>query len=183
MRIKTFQIFILEENEFDVKITDEKDVQMTKQKFIDFQRHVQEYQNLKPQIDKAFQFNDLKKTEEELNKILGKDSEKRNPFAVEYATVSRLKKDIENFQKQNSEDKIRLDDFKSESSSTNDASVKKSSDSKVKEIEDRMKVNTKKISDIIKEVSVKEKQLIDKMTKTGAEMKVNIAKLNKLGKK
>lgn len=180
--LKKYRLF-LEENEFEVKLTDEKDVQLTKQKFIDFQKHVQEYPNLKAQIDKAFQLKDQKQLEAELQKILGKDSEKRNPFAVEYATVSRLKKDIEKLQKQNSEDKIKLDDFKSESDAATDATMKKSSESKIGEINTRMKFNQKKIQDIIKEISVKEKELISKMTKTGAEMKVNIAKLNKLSKK
>jgi hypothetical protein len=180
--IKKYRLF-LEENEFEVKPTDERDVQMAKQKFNDFQKHVQDYQKLKPLIDKAFEFKDLKKTEDELNKILGKDSEKRNPFAVEYATVSRLKKDIETYQKQNADDKIRLDDFKSESSAAVDANVKKTSDNKVKEIEDRMKLNSKKISDIIKEVNIKEKELLAKMSKIDSEMKLGITKLNKLGKK
>lgn len=58
--IKKYRLF-LEENEFEVKPTDERDVQMAKQKFNDFQKHVQDYQKLKPLIDKAFEFKDLKK--------------------------------------------------------------------------------------------------------------------------
>lgn len=180
--IKSYYLF-LEENEFEVQETDDKDIKLSKQKLNDLQKDLSEYNQKKVLIDKAFEKGDPKLIEEDLNRILGKDSEKRNPFLVEYSTVSKLKKDIDKLQKDNANDKVRLDDFKQESQLSKDNTTKKSVDAKVSDINNRISVRNKQILDFAKEIQKKEKELLDKMKKMESEMRLNIRKIASLKKK
>jgi hypothetical protein len=180
--IKKYQLF-LEENEFEIKDSDDKDIKLSKQKLNDLQKYLAEYNQKKALLDKAFELGDPKVIESEIQKILGKDSEKRNPFLVEYATVSKLKREVEKTQKENTEDKLRLDDFKQESSLAKDDTIKKSVDAKIADINSRINYRNKNILDFSKEIQTKEKELLDKMKKMTSDMRLNIRKISSLKKK
>lgn len=180
--IKHFRLF-LEENEFEIKDTDDKDIKMSKQKLNDLKKYLTEYPQKKVLLDKAFSSKDPKLVESEVEKILGKDSEKRNPFLVEYTTVSRLKKEVETTQKENTDDKIRLDDFRQESSLSKESEVKKSVDAKISDINNRISIRNKKIVDYIKEIQNKEKELLEKMKKMTTDIETHINKISSLKKK
>lgn len=181
--IKSYALF-LEEAEFEINDSDDKDIKLSKQKLNDLRKYLTEYGQKKTQIDQVFKkFEIPKDLESELSKILGKDSEKRNPFLVEYSTVSKLKKDIERLQNDNANDKVRLDDFKQEQNLSTEDKTKASVGAKISDINSRVSVRSKQILDYMKEINRKEKELLEKMKKIESEMKVNITKISNLKKK
>lgn len=183
--LKKYTIF-LEEDEFEVKDTDQADVKMAKEKMNTIKEQFNEYNQKKPLIDQVYVKTDKKKTNEEieseLKKILGdadiQSEEDRNPFLVEYCTIARLKKDVDDLQTAKAEDKVKLDDFQEELKLSSEASTKLLVNTKIQDIKNRMGEKSTKITQLITDISTKQKEHVTKMEKIKMDMTGYIKKIS-----
>ena len=183
--LKKYVIF-LEEDEFEVKDTDQADVKMAKEKMNTIQNQISEYNQKKPLIDQVYVKTDKKKTKEEiesgLKQILGEtdiqSEEDRNPFLVEYSTIARLKKDVDDLQTGKAEDKVRLDDFQQELNLSTEASTKLLVNSKIQDIKNRLGEKSAKITQIMNDINIKQKEHVAKMEKIKVDITEYIKKIS-----
>jgi DNA repair exonuclease SbcCD ATPase subunit len=179
--LKKYEIFL---EDFIVNDTDSPDLKMAKEKMNTMKSHLSEYKTKKSLIDKLYSNMDLKNEdiESELKNILGdKDAQNgpdRNPFLVEYAHLSKLDRDINKLQDDNSNDKIKIDDLQQSLSLTEGDDTKKAVQFKISDIKNRMSERSSKISQIKKDLSDKEKEHKDKMSKLEGDMKEYIQKIS-----
>jgi hypothetical protein len=179
--LKRYKLFLEE-------VDDSIESKMAKEKMDTYNKYISEYSPKSKLIDDIYK--NSKSTEEiakKLEDLLGKtdvsSKEDRNPFLVEYCQVSKLKKQIEDAQRDNSIDKIKLDDFQQDISATKDADLKTSLNTQITDIRNRMGVRSGKITDYQKEITDSEKNLKDKMMKISKEMSDSIKKLSSEGQK
>jgi hypothetical protein len=183
--LKKYVIF-LEEDEFEVKDTDQADVKMAKEKMNTIQNQLSEYNQKKYLIDQVYVKTDKKKTKEEieseLKQILGEtdiqSEEDRNPFLVEYSTIARLKKDVDDLQTGKAEDKVRLDDFQEELNLSTEASTKLLVNSKIQDIKNRLGEKSAKITQIMNDINIKQKEHVVKMEKIKVDITEYIKKIS-----
>lgn len=171
--IKSYSFFL--EN-FEVDIMDSPDIKMSKEKMNTTIKHVKEYQQKKSLIDQLYSSTkDIKLIDSGLIKILGptdiKNGIDRNPFLVDYTSVVKLKKSIEDISNDNITNKLKLDDFQRDLSSSDNLEMKKSISDKISELNKRMQDNVKKISDIKNELVVSEKEHKEKMISIDNDIK------------
>lgn len=183
--LKKYTIF-LEEDEFEVKDTDQADVKMAKEKMNTIKEQFNEYNQKKPLIDQVYIKTGKKKTNEEieveLKKILGEtdiqSEEDRNPFLVEYSTIARLKKDVDDLQTGKAEDKVKLDDFREELNLSSEASTKLLVNTKIQDINIRIGEKSTKITQIMSDINTKQKEHVTKMEKIKMDMEGYIKKIS-----
>jgi hypothetical protein len=178
--LKKYNIF-LEENEFDIKETDQEDVKMSKENLTDLKSKILDYNTNKSKVDDIYKKSD--KPEEEIKKLLGPESENRNPFLVEYASLSRIEREINNLHDENVKDKLRLDDFKQELSLTKDETTKKAVNFKISDISNRMSKRNQDIVNKQKELLDLEKKHKDKMLQTSKNIEEWVKKISTPEKK
>jgi hypothetical protein len=172
----------LEENEFDIKDSDAEDVKMSKEKLDDLKNQISDYnQNKSKIVDLYKKANSIEEANEQLEKIIGIDSEDRNPFLVQLANIERMSKEIDLMQDSTANDKIKIDDLKQELSLTKDDTTKKSLAAKISDINNRIADRNKKIADKQKEVIEGDKIHKEKMTKNQSEIQEWIKKISDLG--
>jgi hypothetical protein len=171
----------LEENEFDVKDSDAEDVKMSKEKLDDLKNQISNYnQNKSKIVDLYKNANSIEEASEQLEKIIGRDSEDRNPFLVQLANIERMSKEIDLMQDSTANDKIKIDDLKQELSLTKDDTTKKALSSKITDINNRISDRNKKITDKQKEVLESDKEHKEKMVKNQSEIQEWIKKISDL---
>lgn len=183
--LKKYTIF-LEEDEFEVKDTDQADVKMAKEKMNTIKEQFNEYNEKKSLIDQVYIKTDKKKTNEEieseLKQILGdtdiQSEEDRNPFLVEYSTIARLKKDVDDLQTAKAEDKVRLDDFREELNLSSESSTKLLVNTKIQDINIRIGEKSTKITQIMSDINTKQKEHVAKMEKIKMDMEGYIKKIS-----
>jgi hypothetical protein len=183
--LKKYTIF-LEEDEFEVKDTDQADVKMAKEKMNTIKEQFNEYNEKKSLIDQVYIKTDKKKTNEEieseLKQILGdtdiQSEEDRNPFLVEYSTIARLKKDVDDLQTAKAEDKVRLDDFREELNLSSESSTKLLVNTKIQDINNRIGEKSTKITQIMSDINTKQKEHVAKMEKIKMDMEGYIKKIS-----
>ena len=177
--LKKYKIF-LESDEFEVEDTDTPDVKMSKEEMNKVGQHISEYKSKKPSIDTLYKnAKDDKEITDGLENILGKeDVPDRNPFLIEYSHISKLQRDIEISQKDNVNDKIKIDDFQTELRLSTDNETKASISSKITDINNRMSQRTVKINEIQKDLLESEKIHIEKMSKMESDMKEYIENIS-----
>jgi hypothetical protein len=183
--LKKYTIF-LEEDEFEVKDTDQADVKMAKEKMNTIKEQFNEYNEKKSLIDQVYIKTDKKKTNEEieseLKQILGdtdiQSEEDRNPFLVEYSTIARLKKDVDDLQTGKAEDKVKLDDFREELNLSSEASTKLLVNTKIQDINIRIGEKSTKITQIMSDINTKQKEHVAKMEKIKMDMEGYIKKIS-----
>jgi hypothetical protein len=177
--LKKYKLF-LEEDEFEINDTDAVDVKMSKEKLNDLKSDFIEYNQKKNLIDNVFKNNKDKPelVESELKKILGEDSEDRNPFLVEYTHVARSEYEIDKLHDENVKDKLRQDDFRQELSLAKEANTKVAVNSKIQDITNRISGRNKKILDIQKDITERDKEHKEKMKKMNDESKEYIKNIS-----
>jgi len=171
---------------FDVSPTDQPDVKMAKEKMNTVEEQFKEYNQKKPLIDQVYVKTDKKKTnleiESELKKILGEtdvqSDEDRNPFLVEYLTIARLHKEVDDLQNGKAEDKVKLDDFQKELNLSTEPSTKLAVNTKIQDIKNRMGQNSAKITKVMNDISTKQKEHVTKMEKIKTDMNEYIKKIS-----
>ena len=180
--LKKYNLFLEEVEEDSVEL------KMAKEKMATYTKYISEYDPKSKLIDNIYK--DSKSTDEikkKLEDLLGKtdvsSKEDRNPFLVEYCQVSKLKKQIDDAQRENSIDKIKLDDFQQDLSLAKDADMKLSLNTQLTDIRNRMGVRSGKITDYQKEITDSEKNLKDKMIEISKEMSDSIKKISSEGQK
>lgn len=174
--LKKYKLF-LEENEFEIKDTDQEDVKMSKEKLNDLKSDISEYQSNKAKIDEIFKKNDNpEEASKEVEKLLG--TEDKNPFLVEYVSLVRIEKEINKLHDDNANDKIKVDDFKQELSLTKDDTTKEAVNFKISDIMNRMTKRNKDISDKEKELIDLEKKHKEKIIETDKNIKEWIQKIS-----
>lgn len=162
--------------DFEVGATDQPDVKLSKERLNTIQAQIKEYKIKKSAVDTLYaSTNDVKLIEDGLLKLLGNTDAKqgvdRNPFLVEYVSVVKLKSDIENMDKANIDDKIKLDDFRSDLNNTTDPQMKTSLNVKIADINTRMQDRVRKLSEIKSELDKSSKAHNDRMLKTDKDIK------------
>ena len=181
--LKRYKLF-LEADEFEVKDTDTPDLKMAKEKMNTIKTQLSDYKSKKALIDNLYSNKELSDAdiEKELKNILGETDalpeEDRNPFLVEYAHLSKLERDINKLQDDNSNDKIKVDDLQQSLQLSKDDDTKKAVEFKISDVKNRMAERSAKISEIKKDLSEKEKEHMDKMSKMEEEMKEKIEKIS-----
>jgi hypothetical protein len=171
----------LEENEFDIKDSDAEDVKMSKEKLNDLKNQISDYnQNKSKIVDLYKNANSIEEANEQLKKIIGEDSETRNPFLVQLANIERMSKEIDLMQDSTANDKIKIDDLKQELSLTKDDTTKKALLTKITDIDNRISERNKKITDKQKEVLESDKEHKEKMIKNQSEIQEWIKKISDL---
>lgn len=165
-----------EEAEFDIKITDQPELKMSKERFQDFKKYLKDYNDNKKLIDKIY-LNaktdaDLKKgIEDLLKKINSPNKEEENPFIVEYLNVANLKRKMDTLQKELVNDKISKSDFSQQLGLASEQTTKDAITTKLTDINNRISTKTTTISSLSKDVNDSEKKIKDKMSKMEKEMK------------
>jgi hypothetical protein len=187
--LKNYNFFLKEavgtSGVFDVKNDDAPDVKMAKQKMDTTSVQVKEYNTKKAQIDTIYDPNSDKDNatiNKELENLLGKTDVQngmdRNPFLVEYANLAKIKKQIEDVQRDNVGDKIKLDDFQRELKETNDEKTANFLKIKIAEIVKRMTERVNKVNQIKADFDKAQKEHTDKMSKIEKDMKDYISKIS-----
>ena len=178
--LKKYNLF-LESDEFEIGDTDTPDVVMSKEKMNTTMSNMKDYKTKKSQIDALYKKDDVN-VEEELEKILGKtdvqNGEDRNPFLVEYAHLSKLERDINKLQDDNSNDKIKLDDLQQSLGLSEDDATKKAVEFKINDVKNRMSERYSKINEIQKDLGEKEKDHKEKMVKMEKDMRDHVENLS-----
>ncbi len=163
------------EDLFTPEVSDAPDLKMSKEKLNTLMSQIEEFKAKKNLISQAYiKIQDDKELSNKVKEILGPEvSPKidRNPFLVEYLNVSDLKRRLEKLKKNNVDDKIKLDDFNQDLSSSTDASQKSSLQLKISDINKRISLTNDTISKIITDTSAAEKSLNDKISKQEKDMK------------
>ena len=175
--------FFLEEAEFDVQDTDSADVKMSKDGLNTLKLNLTEYKTKKPLIDKLYlEVKDPKQIEAQLQTILGRtdiqNGKDRNPFLVEYSNLSKMKSDLDAMQKQNLDDKLKLDDFQEELKYAKDQSTKDSVNQKITDINKRMSDRVGQIQKIQTDFNTNLKTHTDKMAKIQKDSEEYIKKIS-----
>jgi hypothetical protein len=175
--LKKYNLFL--EAGLDIQVTDEPDVKTSKQQMELVTKQLTDFKTKKPQIDTLYKTTkDPVQIEAGLLKILGIDVKNRNPFLVDYVSICKMSVDIDNMQKENSLDKIRLDDFQEDLKTTTDTNIKKSLTDKVNDITKRMSDRVTNINKIQNDFNLKDKEQKDKMLKIEKDIKDNIMKIS-----
>jgi hypothetical protein len=180
--LKKFKPFN-EEVDFDVNITDEPDLKMSKEKLSTLKKNLTDYKAKKPLIDKAYLTAltdiDLKTA---IEGIVGKvdtlPEKDRNPFLVEYLHVANIKRKLDKFQKDIINDKISKDDFQEELGLATEASTKEAVNKKLTDINTRISTKTKTIASLVKDIADAQKALDVKMSNVEKEMMDYIKKIS-----
>ena len=180
--LKSYRIF-LEEAEFDVNISDGPDIKMAKEKLTTIKNQIAEYGKKKPLIDNAYLTIKIdaelqKKVEEIVGKVDALPGQDRNPFLVEYLHIAKLKRKVNNTQKDITNDKITKDDFSEELKLSKDESTKQSVTAKITDINNRISKNTASISSLEKEINDAQTSLIKKMMNIEKNMMDSIKKIS-----
>jgi hypothetical protein len=178
--LKKYKLF-LEADEFEIGDSDTPDVVMSKEKMNTTMSQMKEYKVKKSQID-ALYAKEGADIEKELESILGKTDVQngvdRNPFLVEYAHLSKLQKDINKLQDDNSNDKIKIDDLQQSLSLSEDDATKKAVEFKISDIKNRMSERYSKINEIQQDLVKKEKDHKEKMVKMEKDMRDSVKNLS-----
>lgn len=171
-----------EENEFDIKVTDAPDLQMSKEKLDTLMNQIKTFKEKKLTIDQTY----LKTTDDiqlkrKINELLGPEisgKEDRNPFMVEYLSVSDLKRRVEKIKKDNVDDKLKLDDFNQDLKSAIDATQKSAIQQKISDVNKRVGLANTTITKIMNDINAAEKSLNTKMAKQEKDIKDYIKNIN-----
>ena len=171
---------------FEVNLTDAPDVKMGKEKMNTIIAHVKDYSQKKTLIDQLYSSSkDVKLIDSGLIKILGpsdiKNGIDRNPFLVDYVSVAKLKKSIDDISSDNITNKLKLDDFQRDLNNSVDVDMKKSISDKISELNKRMQDNIKKISDVKNELSLSEKEHKKRMLLIDSDIKEYNNKISNVG--
>lgn len=184
--LKGFEKFN-EEVDLEVKITDEPNLKMAKEKLNTLKKHLADYKVKKPLIDKAYL---MAKTDADLTtqieSLLGKTdalpAQDRNPFLVEYLTVSNLKRKVQKLGDDILSDKLKKDSFKLDLKDAG-PDLKDATNKKISDIDKRIGTNTSNIALIKKDIEDSQKKLDNKMIQVQKEMTDYIKKIGEEGKK
>lgn len=174
--MRYLKTYILFNEKFDIKDTDEEDIKMSKEKMNKLVDYITEFPQKKPQIDAIFK--DLKKDNEtiskELQNLLGKEDAgpgaDRNPFLVDYVEISKLTRKVDDIQNQRALDKIKLDDFQQQLSLSKNPDVKANISSSISDVNNRLADKSKQILDVKKELEEKKKKLDEKIASQKKEI-------------
>jgi hypothetical protein len=177
--LKDYNLFT-EADSFEINDTDAVDVKMSKEKFNEIKADFTEYSQKKGSIDEVFKKFKTNPTqiEAELNRILGNESENRNPFLVEYTHIAKQSYEIDKLHDENLKDKLSLDDFRRELAIAKEDTTKKAVNAKISDISNRMTVRNKKIVDIQKDIQDRDKEHKDKMLEINKNMDEYIKKIS-----
>jgi predicted nucleic acid-binding Zn-ribbon protein len=164
-----------EEADFDPQAADTPDVKMSKEELVAIMNQIKLFKSKKSQIDQIYlsakDDNDL---QTKINQVVGPQistKEDRNPFMVEYLTVSNLKRKIDKIKKDVVEDKIKLDDFGEDLKDATEGDVKTDLNQKISDITKRINMSNTSISKLTNEITAAEKSLNTKMDKQEKSMK------------
>ena len=178
--LKKYNLF-LEADEFEIGDSDTPDVVMSKEKMNTTMSNMKDYKTKKSQIDAIYKKDGID-VEKELEKILGKtdiqNGEDRNPFLVEYAHLTKLEKDINKLQDDNSNDKIKIDDLQQSLNLSEDDATKKAVEFKISDIKNRMSERYSEINEIQKDLVEKEKDHKAKMVKMEKDMRDHVENIS-----
>lgn len=176
--LKKYSLFS-EDVDLDIQDTDAPDIKASKGQIELVSKQLTDFKTKKPQIDTLYKtITDPTQLESGLIKILGTDVKTRNPFLVEYTSISKMTKDIENMQQENVLDKVRLDDFQEDIKNTTDENTKKSLSNKIIEINKRMSDRVININKTQNDFNLADKAQKDKMLKVEKDIKDNITKIS-----
>jgi hypothetical protein len=180
--LKKYNLFL--EAGLDILPTDEPDVKASKQQMELVTKQLADYKTKKPQIDTLYKtIKDPTQIEAGLLKILGTDVKNRNPFLVDYASISKMIADVDKMQQENTLDKVRLDDFQQDLKITTDANTKQSLTTKVADINKRMTDRVTNINKIQNNFNLADKAHKDKILKVGKDIQDNITKISNVNQK
>jgi hypothetical protein len=173
----------LEEAEFDIQDTDSVDVKMSKDGLNTLKLNLTEYKTKKPLIDKLYsEVKDPNQIETQLKTILGttdiQNGRDRNSFLVEYSNLSKLKSDLDTMQKQNVDDKVKLDDFQEELRYAKEQSTKDVVNKKITDINKRMSDRKTQIQKIQNDFAINLKVHTNKMAKIQKDSEEYIKKIS-----
>ena len=175
--IKSLKLFL---EEVEIEDTDKPDTRVQKEDLNILLKHISEYDIGVQKIDQIILKNKNKSSEEItklLDQVIGKDGD-RNTFLSEYTTCARMKKQIDNLNDQITNDKIRMDDFKSSLPGAGD-DTKVNINNKITDINNRISQSTQKINQLGTEIVTKEKELKDKMSEKRKEVEEKIKNISK----
>jgi hypothetical protein len=185
--IKSFSKFN-EEVDLNVKITDEPDLKMSKEKLNTLKKQISEYKTKKILLDKAYLTSSTDADlQAKVGEIVGKTDalpkEDRNPFLVEYLNIANLKRKVEKLGDDITKDKVKKDDFSQELRYAKEASTKEMVNKKLTDLNNRIGTNTTTIATLKKEIDDSQKKLDIKMVQIEKEMTEYIKKISSQSQK
>lgn len=179
-----------------VNMTDNPAIKIAKQTYNITKENIDEFNQKKANLEKIYTAINPKDgsllyddtiIQKEVDKLLGKQGvgsgKDRNPFLSELVVLLDLERRIERLQKSNLDDKLTLDDLKSEASGEDNPNSKDQTTNKIKEINDRMSLNTADISKLNTEYLKSKKAFDVKMSKLVKDLQASVKKIVEQPKK
>ncbi len=180
--LKKYNLFL--EAGLDIQDIDTPDVKTSKQNMELIQKQLADFKVNKVKIDTLYKnIKDPVQIESGLIQILGSDVKTRNPFLVDYVSISKMNKDIDDMQQDNILDKVRLDDFNQDLRVTTDVNDKNLLNTKISDINKRMSDRVININKVKNDFALVDKTHKDKMLKVEKEIKDNISKISNVNQK
>jgi hypothetical protein len=172
--LKTYKYFF--EN-LEVNPEDQPDQKVTKKNINNQSDWLKEYTNLAPKIENIYKSTPPNKIDEEIKKIIKVDN--KNPYLSSLLKFNRIKSEIDGIKKRESDDKIKLDDFKRDLALLAPNVDKTSINAKILEV-------TKRLSEYKSQINLKNKELQKfkiehdkKMIEIKKELDKNISEIEK----
>ena len=179
--------------DLSINLTDSPAIKVAKQNYNTDQLNLNEYKAKKDELTKIYTSTNPKdgsllyddtSIKAEVDKVLGKEDvnngKDRNPFLSELLTILDLERRILIMQKSNLDDKLTLDDLKKE---TEDGGENDQVTSKIKDINDRMSLNTSSIAKLQSDYTKSKKEFDDKMNNIVKDLQDNIKNITSQPKK
>lgn len=161
----------------EIRPEDQPDQKATKVNINNQSDWLKEYRNLAPKIENIYKSIPPNKIEEEIKKIIKEDN--KNPYLSSLLKLNKIKSEIESIKKKESDDKIKLDDFKRDLTLLAPNVDKTSINNKILEI-------TKRLSSYKSQIDLKNKELQKfktehdkKMIEIKKEIEKNISEIEK----
>jgi hypothetical protein len=173
-----------------VNLSDSPAIKVAKQNYNTTQTNLTEYKAKKDQLTKIYTSTnpkdggllyDDKMIKTEVDKILGKtdvnSGKDRNPFLSELVVLLDMQRRIEKMSKSNADDKLTLDDLKQNMSGETNEKTKDDLSNRVKEIDNRISLNTADISKLNSDYTTSKKAFDTKMLKLVKDLQTSVKKI------
>lgn len=174
--LKKFNLF---KEDINIDPADEPDIKMAKEEFLKFKSQIADFKLKKPKVDSVYlsgkENEDIKV---QIENILGRDENNRNPFLVEYLHIMNLRRNVDSYQEQIKQDTISRSSLNDQLIGVTDETAQNAVKTKITDINTGISNKTKSIASLTKELNDADKSFKDKMSKIEKDMTSNIDKIS-----
>ena len=173
-----------EEADFDVDPKDTTNVKKSKENLTKVRKDIDNYNKQKAQIDTIYK---TSKSEAEIDKrvdaLLGKDKEKRNPYLINYLTVSNSERKLRSIKDDRINNKLRADEYRDLMDQTDNPDQKKAMSLKVAELNKKNVTGASNLTKLKAEADKRKSDISSSSSKNLKEIEDDIKNITKNIKK